>query len=152
MKKTLLYVAASLLLVTSTGCTKLTGNGEKVGTVIKVSQEGLFFKTNEVEIVRGGMNGGSGAFSTTPLNATVNDDELFQKLKDALNNQYEVRVYYRDYLWTPLSSDSNSRYIVAMDKLERRKDEQCGGGTQNLTIQNPKIEVKDGKLIISNGQ
>ena len=101
------------------GCTHDTGHGEKVGSVIKVAQEGLLFKTNEVEIVRGGMNGGSGSFSTTPLNATINDPGLLAKVKDALDKQYEVRVTYQDYLWTPLSSDSSSRYLTGIEPMPK---------------------------------
>jgi hypothetical protein len=87
MKSASTLLLAIVSLVPLTGCTKLTGSGEKVGSVIKVAHEGFFFKTDEVEIVRGGMNNGTGAFSTTPLNGTVNDDALLAQLKDALNNQ-----------------------------------------------------------------
>ena len=138
-----------ILAFASTGCTHLTGSGTKVGSVIKVSSEGLFFKTNEVEIVRGGMNGGSGSFSTTPLNGTVTDDAVLAQLRDALNNQYEVEVQYRDYLWTPISSDSASRYIVAVHKLDPVK-QAVNCSQTNVEITNPEIEIKDGAIVIKN--
>ncbi len=114
-----LIVVVSIKLM-SMLCTHLVNSGEKVGTVIKASQQGFFFKTNEVEIVRGGMNAGSGSFSVTPLNGTVHDDKLFKQLQDALENQYEIRVQYRDYFWTPISSDNGGLYIVSMQKLSHR--------------------------------
>lgn len=56
---------SSLLLVVAlpilfSGCWEV-GKGEKVGQVVKVNeQSGLFCKTIEVEIIRGGFAGGSG--------------------------------------------------------------------------------------------
>jgi hypothetical protein len=140
-----------------TGCTHLVGNGEKVGSVIKVSQEGVLNTTNEVEIVRGGMNGGSGSFSTTPLNGTVTDDAVYAQLKDALNGQYEVKVQYRDYFWTPISSDSGSRYIVAVQKMaipvQAAKTPVAVtsapvASTGSTVITNPVIEVQNGTILI----
>ena len=126
-----------LAILPLSGCTKLTGSGEKVGSVIKVAHEGLFFKTDEVEIVRGGMSNGSGGFSTTPLKGTVNDDALLAQLKDALNNQYEVKVQYRDYFYTPLSSDSDSRYIVAVQKLDKVQTPTPAAQTPTPAAQTP---------------
>ena len=57
MKKiTIIALAASLLLA---GCGD-TGGGEKNGTVTKLAVSGIFCKTNEMEIVRGGLNAGTG--------------------------------------------------------------------------------------------
>lgn len=136
-----------MAVLAMTGCTHLTGSGEKVGSVIKVSSEGQVFKTNEVEIVRGGMSNGSGGFSTTPLYATVNDDAILAQLKDALNKQYEVKVYYRDYFATPLSSDSSSRYIVA---VERQAPPATTPTSVALTLDNPIVTVQNGVIIIRN--
>lgn len=114
----LLLCVTSALMLSTTGCTHSMGGGEKVGSVIKIAQEGFFIKTNEVELVRGGMNGGSGAFWVTPLHCTVNDDALLAKFQDALDKQYEVKVQYRDYFYTPISSDSNNRYCVSLQPFK----------------------------------
>jgi len=75
----------------------MTARGEKVGTVIKFAQEGYFAKTWEGEIVRGGMNGGSGSFSITPLHFTVMDESLIPKVQAAFDSQKEVVVTYEQH-------------------------------------------------------
>src|SRR4029077_18527596 len=96
MKK--MFVAMGLVVLLS-GCGRLTGRGEKVGTIIKVSQEGFFFKTWEVEIIRGGMNGGSGGFSTKPLHVTVMNEDLLPEVRRAFDEQKEVVVTYEEHLF-----------------------------------------------------
>lgn len=121
MKKLSAMVVAPLVLLLA-GCTRIVGTGDKVGSVIKVSNEGTFSKTNEIEIVRGGMNGGSGGFSTTPLLATINDPGILAKANDALDKQYEVKVKYVDYFeCTPWVSDSpGCRFITSIEPLKPR--------------------------------
>jgi hypothetical protein len=93
MKKIALLVA----VVALSGCNKNTGHGEKVGTIIKLAEEGYWVKTWEGEMVRGGMNGGSGGFSTTPLHFTVRDLSLLPQVQDAFEKQKEVVVTYDEY-------------------------------------------------------
>jgi hypothetical protein len=93
MKKAILL----LLVIAVSGCNRLTGNGEKVGTIIKLSQEGYWVKTWEGEMVRGGMNSGTGAFSTKPLHFTVDDQSLLPKVRQAFDEQKEVVVTYEGH-------------------------------------------------------
>lgn len=91
-------IVMAIVAIALSGCTAVTGHGTKVGTVIKLSQEGLFCKTWEGELIRGGMSSGSGGFSTTPLHFTINDPALLRQVQDALDRQYEVEVTYTSYL------------------------------------------------------
>jgi hypothetical protein len=147
--KVVIAVLGVASMLTVTGCTRITGQGEKVGSVIKVSNEGLLFKTNEVEIVRGGMNNGSGAFSTTPLNVTVNDPGILAKIQDALDKQYEVKVRYVDYFWTPLSSDSNSRYLVDVEKFGPAPSQTAPASQGPIVIAHPVVKVENGVITIT---
>jgi hypothetical protein len=118
------------LFVISAACVALTGcsgrivnQGEKVGSVIKVSSQGYWNKTNEVEIVRGGINGGSGAFSTTPLHATIADQDLLRKAQNALDQQYEVKVKYDDYwCYTWLYSESDCVFLTSIEPLKAKAE------------------------------
>ncbi len=56
------------------GC-KDMGNGEKVGQIIKLNRQGFFCKTYEAELIRGGLNNGSGAASTL-FDFTIEDERL----------------------------------------------------------------------------
>lgn len=89
--------ALAVIIVAVGGCNRHVGRGEKVGTIIKLSQEGYFYKTWEAELIRGGMNGGSGAFSTTPLHVTVSDESLLPAVQKAFDEQKEVVVTYSEY-------------------------------------------------------
>lgn len=114
----LLAVGAFLLCVAgcSTMQTHVTATGTKVGTVIKVANEGAIVKTWEVELVRGGMSNGSGGFSTTPLHATINDEKLLAQAQEALDQQYEVEVTYVTY-WGPMpfaSANTDDRFLLTM--------------------------------------
>ena len=102
-------VSAVALLLLIGGCNKLTGNGEKVGTIIKLSQEGYWVKTWQGEMVRGGMNGGSGAFSTKPLHFTISDLSLLPQVQKAFDEQKEVNVTYVGYsnVFGSFSSECN---------------------------------------------
>lgn len=104
------------------GCqTKVMQQGTKVGTVIKLSQHGFLdsCKTWEGELLRGGMQGGSGGFSTTPLHFTVNDPALLKQVQQALDEQYEVEVTYTEY-FGPMPCASNSQGYF-LGSIKRRK-------------------------------
>jgi len=113
--KTLVVVTAALAL---TGCSgRIVNQGEKVGTVIKLAQQGFFVKTWEGELIRGGMSNGSGGFSTKPLEFTINDEGLRRKVQDALDNQYEVRVTYNDYFcYTSIASENGCLFLSSIEK------------------------------------
>ena len=102
------------------GCGWNSGNGEKVGNVIKIAQEGAWHKTWEVEIIRGGMSNGSGGFSTTPLHLTISDDDPVDlaKLEDAFDKQYEVKVRYTTVVFAPWSSQYDNHFAVSVEPLK----------------------------------
>jgi hypothetical protein len=93
----------------SVSCNRITGQGTKVGTVIKLSQEGFFSgcKTWEGELIRGGLANGSGGFSTTPLYFTINDLGLLKDTQAALDGQYEVEVTYTSYFGPYMCASEN---------------------------------------------
>jgi len=99
--------------------TRIVGNGTKVGTVIKLAQEGFLqsCKTWEGELIRGGMNNGSGAFSTKPLYFTVNDPGLLREVQAALDGQYEVEVTYIQF-YGPMfcASENEGNYFLTSIK------------------------------------
>src|SRR5690349_11545462 len=71
-------------------------SGEKTGIIIKVSQEGIIWKTWEAELIRGGMSSGSGGFGVKPFDFTISDASTLQKAQDALNNGSEVLIKYHN--------------------------------------------------------
>ena len=77
----LLVVIAILILLSMVYCVNFShGTGEKIGQVVKLSQEGIIRKTWEAQLIRGGMNGGSGSFGTVPFDFTIESDEMVKKV------------------------------------------------------------------------
>lgn len=119
MKKTLMMVAFAGLTLTS--C-KDTGSGEKIGMVTKLAQQGVFCKTWEGEIVRGGMNGGTGVNGSS-FHFTVTDESLVKKVQQAMEGQHEVKISYRTEWITFCSSDSRENaFLTNIEVIDSRKN------------------------------
>jgi hypothetical protein len=89
LKKVLILILPLIL----TGCLT-TGKGEKMGEVIKIAQEGIICKTWEGELIRGGLNDGSGGFGARIFPFTVENTDLLQKVQYALENNKKVKIIY----------------------------------------------------------
>ena len=116
MKRMTLLLFSVLVL---SGCWH-TGSGQKIGTIIKISKQGLFFKTWEVEIVKGGLNGGSGAFSPTPVYVTVEDTQFLSLAQEAFNNQREIVVTYDHESVCPFRSDTDGNFVTSIRYADAR--------------------------------
>lgn len=103
----LIICVAALLL---SGCWE-TENGEKIGTLVKVSKEGTLIGTWESELIRGGMSNGSGSFGKS-FHFTVEKQELLSLVKQALDTQREVKIkYHKEAMTAPWRSDSGSYFL-----------------------------------------
>lgn len=104
-----------LFIVLLTGCWD-TGQGEKVGQIIKLNRQGVFCKTWEAELIRGGLNNGSGAASTL-FDFTIEDSRLVQEVQNALDGQYEVKIHYNMEWTTACRSDSAEHFLQRIERL-----------------------------------
>jgi hypothetical protein len=102
------------------GCVNLSnGAGQKIGQVVKLSQQGFANKTWEGQLIRGGMSGGSGSFGTVPFNFTVEGPELVYKVERFMNEQTEVVIHYRiEGTYSPFRSESNGHFLVSIEPLK----------------------------------
>lgn len=107
MKKLLALALIPLML---TGCGS-RGNGDKIGVIVKMAQEGILCQTWEGEIVRGGMAGGTGVNGQS-FHFTVEDQSLVKKLQDAMNDRKEVRIHYRRELATFCRSETDDNSFI----------------------------------------
>lgn len=94
MKKLIL----AMICLSLNGCYE-TANGTKLGTLVKCAQEGLFIKTYECELIRGGLNNSSGSFGAS-FHFTVSDKKLIEVAERALNQQKEIKLSYHQELIT----------------------------------------------------
>lgn len=104
-----LALAASLML---SGCGD-TGGGEKNGTITKLATSGVFCKTNEMEIVRGGLNGGTGVNGSS-FDVTIEDPKLLEIAQKAITTGAEVQITYRTEFMTFCRSDSHDAFLTGI--------------------------------------
>jgi hypothetical protein len=88
-------VVAVVILLAGCGTNFQPGTGEKIGQIVKLKQEGIFSKTWEAELIRGGMNSGSGSFGVQPFDFTIEDAATAQRIEKYLHDQTEVVITYR---------------------------------------------------------
>jgi hypothetical protein len=110
------HVLASSLMLS--GCGE-KGTGEKVGVVTKLARSGFFCKTWEGQIIRGGLNAGSGAMGAA-FDFTVEDLSLLPKIKEAMEKQQEIKITYREELMTFCRSDSNDHFITSVTVMDNK--------------------------------
>lgn len=111
------YLLGLCILVLS-GC-KDTGYGDKVGQIIKLSKQGFVCKTWEAELIRGGLNNGSGA-SSTVFDFTIENEALVKYVQDALDKQYEVKIHYNMEFTTACRSDSGDHFLDSIERLNNQ--------------------------------
>jgi hypothetical protein len=119
-EETLLFVLL-ILIISFAGCGVNTpGSGEKIGQIVKVSQEGVFVDTWEAQLIRGGLTGGSGAFGTVPFDFTIEDEALVNKVQMYMQNQQEVIIKYRvEGIYSRFRSGSKWYFLVSIEPANK---------------------------------
>lgn len=125
MARTIRFISSLALVFTLliAGCGRPNsspGKGEKIGQVVKLSQQGIFCQTWEGQLIRGGMTGGSGAFGLVPFDFTVESDELAQKVQKYMQDQTEVIIKYRmEGLYSWCRSDSYGHFLNSIEPAKK---------------------------------
>lgn len=118
MRKTMLFLLA-LASLTACGINGSPGNGEKIGQIVKLSKVGLFSKTWEGEIVRGGFQGGGGV-NGQAFYFTVESDSLAKQVTDFMERQTEVRIHYRtEGIYAIARTESGGDFLVSIQPTSR---------------------------------
>ena len=96
MKKTIALICISFLMG---GCWE-KAKGEKIGTLVKIANEGFWWKTHEGELIRGGMNDGSGSIGKS-FHFTIERDDIFEIAQKAMNDNKQVHIYVTSTIICP---------------------------------------------------
>lgn len=117
-KASMLKKAPLLGLLLLSGCLH-DSTGEKAGSITRLSKDGFipFCKTWEGELIRGGLNNGSGAFGA-PFHFTVAGSDLINQVKQALESQQEVKIHYHHEAFLLLKSCSSKSDAYFLDAIE----------------------------------
>jgi hypothetical protein len=142
-------VALVVVTICFIACGHVTGNGTRVGTIIKLSDEGWWHKTHEIEIVRGGMNAASGGFGVKPFFATISDEYTYQQAMQYFNTQTEVEINYTDLFGSFWSSecngeDENCAFVLT---IVPRADVEERHGSAQTTGNNSAAITGDGNSV-----
>lgn len=108
LKQLLLACVTSISLLSS-GCGSgfESGEGKKIGQIVKIGSHGFFCSTYEAELIRGGFNSGSGV-NGNALNFTIKSKKLYEQLTTAMENQSEVELHYSRRAFSgPCYSETN---------------------------------------------
>ncbi|MCS6822882.1 MAG: hypothetical protein NZ529_01210 [Cytophagaceae bacterium] len=93
--------------------------GSRVGTLVKLSKKGLFFKTWEGELNMAMVVGETGSASAPAkpwfFSVNADDDDQIIKDLDALQGK-RVRLFYEEYLWK-LFWNGDTKYFVYKAEL-----------------------------------
>lgn len=125
--KRIKLLGLSLATVLLTGCGEVA-RGSKIGQVVKVNEaSGLFCKTVEVEIIRGGFNSGSGAQGGSLHFTIENNKNDLELVKKAMLDGSEIEVNYRQEFATFCRSESQNNFadsikIVNSDRSHIQAD------------------------------
>lgn len=76
-------------------------HGVKTGVIVKVASEGLFVPTYEAQLIRGGLQGGSGAMGQ-PFDFNLKAGPVLDAAQKALDSGSEVEVEYERHLVTSI--------------------------------------------------
>ena len=88
------------------------GYGQKVGQIVRMTNEGIVCKTYEAQLIRGGLNDGSGAFGIKSFEFTV-PEHLTDKVQAALDKQIEVVIDYdTNFFYATCNSGSSGNYLT----------------------------------------
>lgn len=105
------------------GCLALSacgdwGTGEKVGVITRLVKQGWFCPTWEAEIIRGGMNAGTGVMGQA-FHFTIENESLVPAVEAAFNSQKEVKITFHGERVTFCRSDSNNFFLTKITLIDQ---------------------------------
>lgn len=108
-----IVLIVSQMMLHLTGCgVNNPAKGSKIGQVVKVTHSGVFSKTWEAQLIRGGMSNGSGAFGVTPFDFTIENEEQAKQVQEYMDKQTEVIITYRsEGIYSAFRTDSGGHFL-----------------------------------------
>jgi hypothetical protein len=100
------------------GCNPDYSEGTRVGTIYKLSNKGLIYKTWEGAMNLGGATSVEGRAAPNIWEFTVTKLELLHAVEDALERGYPVKVQYRQWLIQKYPRTESGYEIVSIERLQ----------------------------------
>lgn len=112
MKKLFLLLCLIPIL---NGCWELE-RGEKTGNIVKVAKAGFLIKTWDAELIRGGLNDGSGSMGSK-FDFAIENNELVDQLRIAMESHKQVNIKYHQEFFTWLRNNDEKNYFLDEVKI-----------------------------------
>src|ERR1051326_3614846 len=91
-------------------------SGEKVGEIISCAKQGIFIKTFECSLIRGGIQDGSGAFGEK-FNFTIENRDMMEKAKRYMLSGSKVKIKFHQEYVTLFRSDSQDFFVDEIEEV-----------------------------------
>lgn len=98
-----------------------SGEGRKIGRVVKIGKHGMFCSTYEAEIVRGGFTEGSGVNGSS-LHFTIKSENLYDQLSKAMEDQKEIELFYSNRIFTGICFGETRTIATGFTILDPKKN------------------------------
>ncbi len=111
-----LIMIGLLILGLLTGAYFVFGNyseGTRAGTIVKLSNKGIVFKTVEGQLNLGGLSGETGSPATTLWDFSVkgSEDAVVKALEEASLNGHRIKLFYKEKFYR-LPWQGDTRYYI----------------------------------------
>jgi hypothetical protein len=115
----------SIMMIILTGCEIRTDPGTltKIGKIVRVSKQGLIYKTWEGDLIRGGLTDGSGSFGAS-THFTIESDVLANECIFCMENNIEVILYLEaEFISAIWRSESAQPYFLkSIKRVSENRD------------------------------
>lgn len=136
MKKLFTIITNSILFLSGCGAGFDSGEGKKIGRIVKIGKHGMFCPTYEAEIIRGGFNDGSGVNGTS-LHFSIKSHKLYERLTEAMENQEEIELKYSRREFSGICYSETGIIATGFTVLKHKKDKE-EVETKNYEARTPK--------------
>ncbi|GAB3747554.1 hypothetical protein [Spirosoma pomorum] len=92
-------------------------DGERAGTISKFSRRGFIFKTYEGVLNVGGFSGETGSLTPQYFDFSVKDDEVANKITDAVKTGQRVTLHYEEKIIKFPWNGETKYYITNVEEL-----------------------------------
>lgn len=136
LNQLLIACLTSLSLLTGCGSGFESGEGKKIGQIVKIGSHGFFCSTYEAEIIRGGFNSGSGVNGSS-MNFSIRSKKLYEQLVHTMENQQEVELHYSKREFSGPCYSETSTIATGFKVLEK---------TEKVEVKEVKVEKVETKV------
>lgn len=108
-------VAAVLFILLARGCYQNYSTGQRAGTITKFSERGLIWKSNEGQMILGGIvqkpHGKAGTIATANVwDFSVTNEDVRSSILKAQESGATVNLHYRQWMIGPVWLDTS--YVI----------------------------------------